>query len=226
MRSRALAQALAAAVLCVAVPRHAVAQAAAAQPVPPPAAQPRRFELMGFGGWAHSSDVHGGGRTLNIGDATSWGAAFGVRAPYGSPIRLKWVYSNPTVQLQGLGTSSHFNVPTNYFLVEGEKGFRRNRVEPFVTGALGAVAYAPGSFDAGGTHYSPDVTWRVAFGLGGGLNLFLSERIAVRLGAEVLAPIFLSGGGFYIGSGGASVSVSGGVPTVTANFTLGLTIRL
>jgi hypothetical protein len=222
MRSRPLALLRLAAVLSLSLPGHALAQTASAQTGAPA----RRLELSAFGGWSVSSDVHGGGATLDIGDATSWGAAIGLRAPHDSLVQLKWVYYAPSVQLRGLGTSNHFSVPTNYFLVEGEKGVRRDRVEPFLSGALGAVVYSPESFEIGSTRYSPSSTWRPAFGLGGGVKLFLNERIAVRFAAELLAPIFFSGGGFYLGSGGAAVAVSGGVPTVTGNFTVGLTLRL
>jgi hypothetical protein len=221
MRSRALALLRVAAVLGLVLPGHALPQSAPAQTV----AQPRKFELSAFGGWAVNSDVHGSGATLDIGDATSWGASLGMQVRPGYLALLKWVYYEPSVQFRGFGTSNHFNVPTHYFLVEGERGIRRDRVEPFFSGALGTVVYAPGSFDVGASHYSPSTTWRVAFGLGGGVKVFLNEKIAVRFAAELLAPIFFSGASFYVGSGGAAVSASGGVPTVTGNFTVGLTFR-
>jgi hypothetical protein len=215
---------VAVAALGPAVPRRALAQSAPSQPPSGTVAPTRKLELSAFGGWATNSDVHGGG-TLAIGDATSWGASVGVDLPHGSLVELRWIYQNPSVQIHGLGNSDKFHVPTNYFLVGGEKGFPRERLEPFLEGSLGAVVYIPESFNVGFTHYSPGTTWRMAFGLGGGLKVFLTPRVALRLTAEMLAPILFSGGGFYVGTGGSGVSVSGGVPTVTGNFTVGITIR-
>jgi hypothetical protein len=223
MRFRPLALLPLAVVVCLALPGRTLPQTTPAQMT---AAPPRRFELSAFGGWATSSDVSGSGATLSIGDATSFGATFGLLVPRDTRVQLKWVYYEPRAQLRGPLTSNHFNVATNYFLIEGEKGIRRDRVEPFLSGALGTVVYSPGSFDLGATHYSPSTTWRVAFGLGGGVKLFLNERFALRFAAELLAPIFFSSAGFYVGTGGSGMTASGGVPTVTGNFTLGLTIRL
>lgn len=207
--------------LGIALPDVAFAQAAP----PPPTSPARKVELSGFGGYGVTSDVSGGGATLELGDATTWGASIGMRVPHGSMVELRWVYTNTIAQFHGLGNSNEFPVPTNYFLLGGEKGFRRERLEPFINGSLGTVVYSPDSFSVEGTRFSPGTTWRMAFAIGGGLKIFATEKVALRLGAEVLGPIFFSGGGFYVGTGGASVGVSGGIPTVTGNFTVGITIR-
>jgi hypothetical protein len=213
------------AVVAPAIPRQASAQVTGVQPGA--AAPGGRYELTGIFGWATSSDVHGGGRTLSIGDATSYGASLGFHTPHGTLVELRWLYYNTEATLQGAGLNSKFHVPTNYFLLGGQKGFRRpqTRVEPFIDGSLGVVTYSPAPFDAASVHYSPSTTVRFAFALGGGLKLHLSQRLALRFGAEMLAPVLFSGGGFYVGTGGASVGVSGGIPTVTGNFTVGLVFR-
>jgi opacity protein-like surface antigen len=193
-------------------------------PYVPPPPPPRRFALSVFGGWTTNSDVSGSGGTLRIGDAGSFGAAFGVRAPGGVLAELKWIYFDPEAQFSSLGSTDSFHIPTNYFLLSGEKGIRRDRAEPFLWGGLGTAVFSPGSFNVYGTHYSPGTTWRFAFGLGGGVRVYLNERIAVRLGIEMLAPVLFSGTSLYVGTGGSGLGVSGGIPTVTGNFTAGITI--
>lgn len=197
------------------------------EPAPPPGAAPpaKKLEVSAYGGWGLTSDVNGGGATLELGDATTWGASLGLRVPHGSMVELRWVYTNTTAQFHGFGNSNEFQVPTNYFLLGGEKGFRRQRMEPFFNGSLGTVVYAPESFQVAGARFSPGTTWRMAFAIGGGVKIFATEKLALRLGAEILGPIFFSGGSFYVGTGGASVGVSGGIPTVTGNFTVGITFR-
>jgi hypothetical protein len=69
---------------------------------------------------------------------------------------------------------------------------------------LGASWYVPGSIVSQDGSYEVDAdgTWRFAFTLGGGLNVFLTPRLAVRLQARMLAPVLFSSGGFYAGTGG------------------------
>jgi hypothetical protein len=63
----------------------------------------------------------------------------------------------------------------------------------------------------------------MAFGLAGGVKVFVSEKVALRLGIEMLAPVYFAGTSAYVGTGGAGVAVTGGIPTVSGNFTAGLT---
>jgi hypothetical protein len=190
-------------------------------PAPPPAG---KIELNAFGGWAVNSDIYGSGGTLQILDTSSWGASVAFRTPYGgSKVELKWLYYDPEVRYSALGSVASSHVTTNYFLLGGEKGIRRDRIEPFFGGSLGAVLYSPQDITLGGTRYHLSDTWRMAFGLGGGLRVYVHPKLAIRLGAEMVFPVYFNSGGVYFGTGGAGIGVSGGVPTVTGNFTVGLT---
>jgi hypothetical protein len=63
----------------------------------------------------------------------------------------------------------------------------------------------------------------MAFGIAAGVKVFVADKVALRLGIEMLAPLYFSGGAFYAGTGGAGMAVTGGIPTVSGNFTAGLT---
>jgi hypothetical protein len=186
-----------------------------------------KVQLSAFAGWITSSDVSTAGGHLRIDSTNSWGAEAAFAGGPGTKIALKWIYYQPTVQFVSqsfaYSSSSKFNVATNYFLVAGEKGYRKGKVEPFFGGAIGAVVYAPDSFKMGAQSYNPGDTWYMAFGLAGGVKIFVAQKVALRLGIEMLAPVYFSGGGIYAGSGGAGMAVTGGVPTVSGNFTAGLT---
>jgi len=190
-----------------------------AAPLPPP---PPRYEIAAWGGYAINSDVNASATTLRIDDAVSFGLSIGARAPYGSLAQLKWFYSDPKVRLSGASSSNDFHVMSNYLLLCGEKGIRRGKVEPFFWGGLGTGIFSPSGFNVGGAHYSPDTTWRFAFGLGGGVKVWLNPKLGLRLGAEMLAPVLFDSSSFYVGTGGAGLAVSGGIPTVMGNFTVGL----
>jgi len=211
-------------------PRQAAAQFyGSPQPPPPPQrpsmARQTRFELSGFTGWAVTSDPDTTYGSLRIGDAQSFGASLGI-AGYGPTLELKWIYLQPTVQLVGYGVnldSNKFDADTHYFLIAGTKSIRNGIIEPFFGAGLGAVVYLPDNFTLSGVRYDPDDTWRMAFQLGGGLKLFVHPKLALRLGAELLGTIYFYGASFYTGTNGSAVGVTGGIPTVTGNFTIGLT---
>jgi len=186
-----------------------------------------KLQLSAFAGWVTSSDIHATGGYIRIDPTNSWGAEIAFRGVPGSKIALKWVYYKPDVkfisQSYAYSNSDVFGVSNNYFLIQGEKGFRRGKVEPFFGGSIGAVWYAPDSFKMGALTYTPSDTWYFAFGLAGGAKIFVSEKVALRLGIEMLAPVCFSGTSFYAGTGGAGMAVSGGIPTISGNFTAGLT---
>jgi len=184
-----------------------------------------RLELSGFTGWAVNSDPDTTYGSLRLSDAQSFGASIGV-AGYGPTLELKWIYFQPTVQLIGYGInvdSTKFDADTHYFLLAGTRSIRRGVLEPFFGGGLGAVVYIPDNFSLNGVRYDADTTWRMAFQLGGGLKIFVHPKLAIRLGAELLGTIYFYGASFYTGTNGSAVGVTGGIPTVTGNFTAGLT---
>ena len=186
-----------------------------------------RFDLNAFTGWAVNSDPDTSYGRLSLGDAQSFGASLGIAGPAGSTLELKWIYFQPTVQLvdySSITNSEKFDVDTHYFLLGGTKSIRRGIVEPFFGASLGAVVYMPHEFSLSGVNYNPDDTWRMAFAIGGGLRLFVHPKFAIRLGAELLGTVFFYGASFYSGTNGSAFGVTGGIPTVSGNFTVGLTV--
>jgi hypothetical protein len=189
--------------------------------------QTSRLQLSGFVGWVTSSDIYSAYGKLRIDSTESYGAEVAFAGGPGAKVALRWVYYKPTVQFisqsYSYSNSSSFGVATNYFMIAGEKGYRKGKIEPFFGGSLGAVVYAPESFKMGNLSYTPGDTWYMAFGIAAGAKIFVSQKVALRLGIEMLAPIYFAGTSIYAGTGGAGMAVSGGVPTVSGNFTAGLT---
>lgn len=209
--------------------REALAQYYGSAPPParPSAHRQSRFELSGFTGWSVNSDPETNFGRLSIGDAQSFGASLGIASGFGPSLELKWIYFQPTTQLVGYGVnindSNKFDVDTHYFLIGGTNSIRGGVVEPFFGGSLGAVVYLPNEFSVAGINYDPDDTWRMAFALGGGVKIFVHPKLALRLGAELLGTLYFYGASFYTGTNGSAMGVTGGIPTVTGNFTAGIT---
>jgi opacity protein-like surface antigen len=232
------------ALACAAAPAGALAQFAIAAPppasfpqyAPPPgatsSAEParRRVELVGIAGYQLSTDVSTSAGHLSISDEPVYGAAVGLEMRPGTWLELMWLYSEPTVRASGsalLNGSSPLHVATHYFQVGGTSGVQRGRVNLFGSLTAGSVLFVPGTLRyANGTSTSLGDTWRFAFTAGGGMTVDLTPHLALRLDLRAAVPVYFSGGGFYAGSGGAGLTVSGGVPFWQFNFLGALVVML
>lgn len=210
--------------------------AALAQTYPPAGLQraepTRRLQISAFTGWQLNGDVDAGAARLVVDDAQSFGASVSVAARPGTRGEFLWLYSRARARIESFSalypSSRPFDVDANYFQLGGVQSMKRGRLEPFVGGTLGAVWYAPENAQAqsGNLTYDLSDTWRFAFTLGAGANVFLNrtETLALHLHARMLVPVNFTGGGFYVGSGGSGVSVSGGIPTISGDFGVGLAL--
>ncbi len=203
------------------------------QPAPPaqPAyvAQPAapagpRMQLGAFTGWQVNGDVDGIYGKLKVDDAQSFGVSLWTTVRPGTKVELLWIYSRTEAQYDSYTisypSSKKFGVETNYFQLGGVQSMRRGKIEPFAGGTLGAVWYAPDNIEAlnGFQSYHAGDTWRFAVTLGGGLNVFLSESLAIRGYARMLVPMFFNGGSVYVGTGGSGLAVNAGVPAISGDF--------
>lgn len=230
---------------CAAAPAGALAQSAPpplspAQYYPPPStaapgtspSEPkrRRLELVGIAGYQVNTDVSTSGGHLSVSDEPVYGAAVGLEMVPGTWAELMWLYSEPTVRASGsalLNGSEPLHVATHYFQIGGIRGIQRGRVNLFGALTAGAVMFMPGSLRyANGTSTSLGTTWRFAFTGGGGAMIDLSRHLAVRLDIRAAAPVYFSGGAVYAGSGGAGLTVSGGIPFWQINFLGALVVTL
>lgn len=143
---------------------------------------------------------------------------------------------NPGQQVEFLyfhqNTQSHFNaqsiyynsfdfdVAFNYFMIgfAYEPNYRAKTRLFFRVGG-GAGWFSP-------THQGLEDTWRPAMDLALGVKIYPTEKIGIRLQAGVLMPLVFTGGGLYVGTGGAGVGVSAGVPIAQFNFSAGLIVVL
>jgi opacity protein-like surface antigen len=206
--------------LVAAVPATALAQYAQSAPGTPARG---RLELTGLAGWQVNTDVDTTGGDISVDDSEVFGVAISKETFAGAFAELLWLYSDPTISVRApaYGDAS-IGVPTHYFQIGGTKGVTRGRAHVFGGGTLGATLFLPGDLRFASRTVSLDDTWRFGFTLGGGLKLGLGERLALRFDARVAAPVYFSSGGFYVGSSGAGVTVSGGVPLWQWNFLGGL----
>jgi hypothetical protein len=223
--------------LCALLPIGTAAQPPPYPPVqsPPSGAtsgrQPRaapRFELVGLAGYHVASDLDLNGGSASVDGSESFGAALRARIRPNDTLELLWVIVPTDAQFRstslGAGEAS---LTINYFQIGGTTGIRIDRAEPYLAGSLGAALLSPGTLALpGGRRIEGDDVLRFAFTIGGGVKLWLAERVALQLEARMLAPVWFSSAAFFAGSGGGAFAVSGGIPIVEGNFTGGLVLGL
>ena len=145
---------------------------------------------------------------LSVDDAPVYGAALAWLTHPAIRAELLWLYSTRPSTPPGhwpWRRSAPFHVPTHYFQIGGSTGRRFDRLEPFIGGTLGSACSSPDGSITRTASTSLGDTWRFAFTIGGGLNIHLSEKLALRGEARVAAPVYFSSGSIYVGGGGAAL---------------------
>lgn len=141
-------------------------------------------------------------------------------SPY-KAVQLSYTYQATDLVLQGSSAGSTLTVaPTSVQYVQAYAVRtipQGNGLSAFVKGGLGAAVYSPESYES---------VWRFSVGMGLGVEKRLNERVAVKLTQRLLFPIQYTTGGFYFGSGGSGIAVSGGSTVIQGDTSLGLTFQL
>ena len=209
-----------------------------AQPVyAPPSYTPRRLlrragrsRFGAFAGWTVSTDASTFNGSVIIDGAADYGATidYSIRPGYGVELLYAYVPTHARFASVGIGipSSESAGVGLHWIQIGGLVSRPMGRIEPF--GALSAgmvVIHASAVRFQDGTSYDGSDTVRFAFTAGLGFKVWLTESIGLRFEARALVPVYFSGGGFWVGTGGASVGLSGGIPFAQFDFTGGLSFR-
>jgi hypothetical protein len=179
------------------------------------------IEVAPFGGFR----VGGGffetrtGEPLDPGAAPALGAI--VDVPLSPDLQFEAAFSHQRADLfvanAAGGPLLRWRVSVEHFQAGGLQEFGPHpRVRPFLTGVLGLTRYATAG----------DNEIRFLAGAGGGVKLFPSTRVGVRLDGRVFATLIdADGTGLACGSGGCLIALHVNMAWQT-EFSAGLVIRL
>jgi hypothetical protein len=178
-------------------------------------------EVTPFGGFRVGGGFveTNGGRPLDTGAAPAAGIA--VDVPLANGLQFEAAFSRQRADLllsgQPATAPSRWRVVIDHFQAGGLQEFMAQRpVRPFLSGVLGLTRYASGDEDP----------VRFVAGAGGGVKLFPSSRLGVRLDGRVFATLIdADGTGLACGSRGCLVALHVNVAW-QAEFTAGLAIRV
>lgn len=180
-------------------------------------------EIFGYGGYMTFSNVSVAQGDLQFKDVPDYGLGADIQFQRGMSLELLWVSAQSHVKIKQYPSGfvkDLFDLNVHYFQVGSVVETKpRAKATPFFAFTIGATL-----FDAKDASLSDE--WLFSMTLGGGGKFDLSDKLGIRLQARMLVPLTFSGGGLWVGTGGASVGVGAWAPFVSFDFTAGIYIRL
>ena len=187
-------------------------------PPPPPPQQPAesKMQLNLYGMYIFDDHVEGSGDggyyfsgVVKGGFQGGIGLQFNLRDNYG--IELLYMRQDTHVDFDRFEIPNHDpetpnpKLTANYVMLAGVKTVKTGKkAEPYGGFMLGANFL---NVDADGDVQGGSAT-KFAWGLRLGTNIWASERIGIKLQAQLLSSVQGVGGGIYLGTGGAGAGVS------------------
>jgi hypothetical protein len=154
-------------------------------------------------------------------DGFQWGAGLEIGLSDYNAIELIYQRMDGTVSYQGFDRRYEGDLGINYILIGGTRFLPINDV----LSGFGSLDAGVGVFSPSSSLDSENVT---KFSWGGrlGLRIAPSERISLRIHAQLLSPVQWAGGGFYFGTGGSGAGVSTGSTIYQFNLGGSVNVRL
>jgi len=146
--------------------------------------------------------------------------------PFGGQIELVYAFQNADLNIKPNRFSPEIFI-TKFNVHHIQVGFLQNfnydeDLVPFGGMSAGMAIFSPQNIDSVDSGYDPGSRTKFEFGFTGGAKYFFTDRIGIRLQAQLLIPI--EWGGVYYSSGGSVFTTGGSL--LQLNFTGGLIVRL
>lgn len=138
-----------------------------------------------------------------------WGGGLEYMASQTKGIEIKYLRLDtkaPMKYYDGGVLNTNFDLAVNYILLGGTNYFKGagNKVEPYGGLELGMAIFNIENPD----NNENRSTTKFAWGLKLGTNIWLTEKVGLKLQGELLSAVQSAGGGFYFGTGGAGAGIS------------------
>jgi len=171
------------------------------------------LEITPFAGYTMGGDftVTETGQSLSFDDTSSYGIMLDFKQAGDEKSGESWIelyYSRQQTKLKAdqgpfVGTPL-FDVNVEYYHIGGTYGQATGKVKPFVVGTLGATHMVP---KGDGLHSET----KFSLSLGGGVKLYLTEHVGIRLDARWFGTFFNGSGSAFCSSGACLINVQGDV---------------
>ena len=154
--------------------------------------------------------------SLNIKDDLNYGVILNITVRPNTQVELSYSRQDTRVEFRGVGFENvNIDASVEYWQIGGLVEYPKDRVRPF------------GVFTLGATHFNPKATgvssvWRFSGTIGGGVKVFLSSNIGLRLQGRLLLPYMTGGSSIFCGLPGGCYVTLGGTVLIQADVTAGL----
>lgn len=186
-------------------------------------AKAQNIEIIPQTNYTFGGRIYGRFGDLKINDSESYGVSLNLINNDVS-IQLEYFYQPTTGAYRDYfnpEASQTSNLNLNWYHLGIRKRFNTaEKVVPFAGGSLGLTHFV---LDSSPTSYDE---LALSLGLQGGVNIYFSDRIGLRLHARVLVPVQFNGFGFYAGSSGSGATATAGSYFVQADLGAGIVVRL
>ena len=180
-------------------------------------------EITPFTGYTFQSGFNISGGRAFLGDGQNWGGMLGFSLNEALEVELGYSYlgTNAVARSVNLQENIDISAQVHYATIGVNRLFPTSEKMTFFAGAkmgTGTLAFPDGEYR--------NIT-RFSAGFQGGMKYFASDRLGIRLQANLMMPILAVGTSLWWSPGaGTSVGLTGWSPIAQFGFTGGLTFRL
>lgn len=177
----------------------------------PGRAQTTGVEITPFMGYMFGGEVSTYGGSLVLDDGMDYGLVLDYSLNRQTQVEASYTRQDTKLNFDEyrVGRRPIYDVSVNVWQVGGLYRFNPTAtVRPFLSGTLGFTHYGVGDkLDIGAPDLNGDTFFSIV--LGGGVKIFPSERVGIRLAGHLYNTILSTGSGFWCGTGGCGVGLSG-----------------
>jgi len=183
-----------------------------------------KFELTPFAGYQFGGKLRLYEGDLKISDNANYGIVGDIEIANDTKLEILWTHMQTTAEFKPFYNFEYlrvdpFDVNVGYIQIGSVRELNMDNIRPFGAFTLGTTYFMPKN-----TVYSD--SWKFSVTLGGGVKVWLTDRVGIRLQGRLMLPMFWGGAGFSVGTGGAGFSVGAGTSMVQGDFSGGLIIAL
>jgi hypothetical protein len=181
------------------------------------------IEITPMTGYTFAAGFPISGGRAQLGDGQNWGGFLGIGLNDFTEVELSYSYmsTSATASSRNLQLDVNTTAQIHYAMIGGNRLFPVSEKATFFAGGklgTGTIAF-PNRDYRNQTRFS--------VGFQGGVRVYPSERIGLRVQANLMFPILSSGASLWWSpGGGTAVGITGWSPLVQFGFTGGLIFRL